>query len=102
MKSTVVRPSPIDGKGLFACRDFQKGEVVEPIEGEVVLRESESKFALPMSGRRSFILLNKVKYVNSSNANPNVSFNLKKLQLVAIRDIQCGEELVSVYGSVFR
>lgn len=103
MKNTVVSTSGVHGKGLYACRDFGEGEVVEPIEGDIVLRESESKYAIRLSGRRSLILTNKTKFVNhaDSAAEQNVVFDIKKEALVAVRPIKAGEELLSRYESVF-
>lgn len=98
MKNTEVRQSPIQGKGLFSCRSFLTGEIVEEIDGEIVLRDSKSKYAIPMSGGRTMILCNKVKFVNHST-NPNVTFNLKRWALIAIRDISKGEELTSFYAN---
>jgi SET domain-containing protein len=99
MKDTVVRDSTIHGKGLFANRAFHKGERVEVVVGEIVLRESTSKYALRLSGRRSLILTNKTKYVNHSR-DPNVRIDPKR-GLIALRDIEAGEELLSRYESVF-
>jgi SET domain-containing protein len=103
MKNTVVKPSPIDGKGLFALRNFAEGEIVEPIEGRIVFGTSQNKYALPIPsrhrGKQSIILTNKVRYVNGSGS-PNVRFDLKKRGLVALRAIAAGEELTSKYGFV--
>lgn len=100
MRNTAIRPSPIDGRGLFAVRAFKAGETVEVVEYEIVLRESQSKYAIPLKDHRSAILLNKTKFVNHSR-EPNVVFRLKEGRLVAVRDIAAGEELTSAYGSVF-
>lgn len=97
--NTRVSKSPIHGKGLFARRDFDTGVVVETIKGEIVLRESTSRFAIPLPNRQTLILHNKTKYVNSSR-NPNVVFDLDK-GLLAIQSIQAGDELTSKYQSVF-
>lgn len=98
-RNTIVKPSPIHRKGLFACRSFRRGEIVEPIEGEIVLRISKSKYAMLIPGRRSLILTNKTKYVNSSTT-PNVLFHLPR-GLVAIKDIAVNEELTSEYAGIF-
>lgn len=99
MKNTLVRPSDVHGKGLFAARDFAPGEFVESIEGNIVLGESQSKYAIALKDRRSLILTNKVKYVNHAR-EANVTFDLKK-GLVAIAPIKAGDELFSRYGSIF-
>ena len=100
MKNSVVRPSTLHGKGLFACRDFKAGEGIEPIEGEIVLRESHSKYAVPLRGKRSLLLTNKTKHVNWST-DPNVVLDSKKWQVVAIKDIAAGDELTCEYHSIF-
>src|SRR5580704_12077860 len=92
MRNTVVRRSPTHGKGLFAARDFQAGENVENIEGEIVLGVRKSKYAIHLSGRRSLLLTNKTKYVNHGNPH-NVVFNLRKQTLVAVATIRKGEEV---------
>lgn len=102
VKQTVVRKSTIHGKGLFAARDFAAGDMVEPIEGEIVLRDSTSKYAIALPGRRTLILAGKTKFVNHSS-KPNVSFNIRRKTpcIMALRDIVAGEELTSAYDSVF-
>ena len=102
MKKTVVRPSPIHGKGLFATVDLKKGEQVHPIEGEIVVRDSESKYAIRLPQRRTLILSGKCRFVNSGFGDqPNVLLDIKREQIVAIRDISAGEELLARYESVF-
>lgn len=100
MRNTRIQDSELDGRGLFACRDFCAGERIEPIEGEIVLRESQSKYAMKLSGRRTLILSNKTKYVNHSS-EPNVYFDWRRGWLRAERAIQAGDELTSQYASVF-
>lgn len=100
MKNTQVKASTIHGKGLFAVRKFVAGEAIEDIEGEIVLRESSSKYAIQLSGRRTLLLTNKSKYVNQSQ-EPNCVLNLRKCKIVALRDIAAGEELTAAYKSVF-
>jgi SET domain-containing protein len=99
MRNSVVKPSTVHGKGLFALRDFAAGDRVELVEGEIVLRQSESKYAIALSGRRSLLLTNKVKYVNHSS-EPNVRIDPRR-GLIAVRAIAAGEELLAAYASVF-
>src|SRR4051794_32745014 len=100
MKNTVVKNSQRHGRGLFALRNISAGECIEPIQGDIVLRESSSKYAMSLTGRRSLILTNKTKFVNFSRPS-NSSFNLRKQALVATRDIVAGEEITAEYDSVF-
>lgn len=99
MRSTIVRPSQIEGRGLFALRDFSAGEVVESITYEILWGESESKYVMVLSKGRLAVLKNKTKYVNASG-DPNVSFDLDR-GLVASRAIATGDELTSDYTHVF-
>ena len=102
MKKTVVRPSPIHGKGLFATVDLKKGEFAHPIEGEIVLRDSESKYAIRLPQRRTLILAGKCRFVNSGYGDePNVVLDIKRGHIIALRDIAAGEELLAKYESVF-
>lgn len=101
MKKTAVRSSTIHGKGLFATSDLRKGELVHPIEGEIVLRDSKSKFAIRLPQRRTLILSGKCRFVNSGfGEDPNVVFDIKREHIIAIRDITAGEELLASYESV--
>ncbi len=100
VKNTVVRQSEVHGRGLFASRDFAPGEVVEAIEGEIVLGLRDSKYAIRLRGRRSLILTNKVKYINHGNP-ANVVISLRKQAVIAIAPIHAGDELLSGYDSVF-
>lgn len=105
MKNTVVRPSPIDGKGLFAFRDFVEGETVESVTGYLQAdwdKPSTSKYALMVGRKRTLILSGKCRFVNHST-EPNVQFKIgkKNFTLVALRNIKAGEELTSRYKGVF-
>ncbi len=97
---TIVRNSQIHGKGLFALSEISAGEIVAPIVGEIVLRKSQSRFAIWLSGGRSLLLQNKTKWINHSS-EPNVKISVKKESVIALTDIQAGEELTSAYESVF-
>lgn len=102
MNNTRVSRSPLHGKGLFARRAFRTGETVECIEGNIVLRESNSKYAIALSGRRSLILTGKVKFVNAAwGIDANVVFNVRKGLLIAIADIADGDELIARYAGIW-
>lgn len=100
MKNTVVKNSSIHGRGLFAFRKIFKGEIIEPIEGKIIFGDSKSRFSLKFSKGQSLILTNKTKWINHSN-DPNVTFNLKRESVIALKDIDVGEEMFSRYNSVF-
>lgn len=102
-KTCVVRPSPLHGRGLFACRAFRPGEVIEPVEGEIVLRESRSKYAIPLRGRRSLILTGKTRYINHAEGPANVAIRVRGMvgHVVALVDIRAGDELLAKYQGIF-
>ena len=103
-KSTnvVIKKSKIHGKGVFANRDFKKGEVVLRWKPKL-LKESEIQ-KLPAKERhyvykdkkgKYFLMQAPEKYVNHScEANTIV----KNQCDVAIRHIKKGEEITSDYG----
>lgn len=99
IKATVVRPSPIHGRGLFALRDFAKGEVVEEVTATIVWGEPRSRFAVQWR-KQWYNLTNKSKYLNHS-WEPNCVLDLSKAVVKAIRPIHKGEELTIRYATPF-
>src|SRR5215831_9385021 len=101
---TAVRPSPIQGKGLFAAEAIRAGEIVavkgghvltqaqwatlEPELGPAEVQISEHLFIAPVSqDERDGAML----YTNHS-CDPNIAIQ-GQIILVAMRDIEAGEEL---------
>jgi hypothetical protein len=95
-RNTVIRDSPIHGRGLFAFRDLPGGLDIEPVVGKPTRSDSRSKFGLIVPVRRKIIITNKTRFINHSN-RPNVYFNTRSMTVVAWRDIRAGEELVACY-----
>ncbi len=102
MSDVVVRKSGIHGKGVFAARDFRKGEVVlkwdtsnELTEKELrTLPEKKKKYVICLDGR--YVLMKPPEtYVNHSCDNNVIA---KSHCDVAIRDIRKGEEITSDYS----
>lgn len=104
MNDVVIKKSKIgqfpNGKGVFANRDFKKGEVVikynlKPLTKEEFenLSESEKEFTHKHLG---IIQLYSVpeRYVNHTS-NPNTIQDLKNKCDVAKRDIKKGEEITT-------
>jgi len=102
MSDVVIRKSKIgqfdNGKGIFANRDFKKGEVVikynlKPLTKEEFenLPESEKEFT---HKHRGVIYLYSVpeRYVNHTS-NPNTIQDLKRKCDVAKMGIKKGEEI---------
>ena len=88
------------GKGVFANRDFKKGEVVikynlKPLTKEEFesLPESERMFTHTHWGA-VMLYSEPERYVNHSN-NPNTYQDLTNKREVALRDIKKGEEITT-------
>lgn len=102
VKDVVVKKSGIDGKGVFACRDFRKGEVVVKwdvsreltLEEVEALPEAERKYVEHFKGKH-ILMQGPARFVNHScNANTLA----KDFCDVAIRDIKKGEEITTDYS----
>jgi SET domain-containing protein len=101
---TVVRPSPIHGRGLFATADIAKDEIVAIKGGHIVTREQlreitprlgpveiqidDDLFIAPVTDdeREGSMLYSN----HSCNANLGIR---GEITFVAMRDIRAGEEL---------
>ena len=103
MKSdcVMVKNSNIEGKGVFALRDFKKGEIVlrwnmsrilskEEVEK---LNEEEKEYISFLNGKY-VIMQEPERYVNHS-CEPNTT--AKNFCDVAITDIKAGEEITADY-----
>lgn len=98
----VIKKSKIEGKGLFAARDFKEGEIVvrwdishrlTPEELKK-LPETEKRYVVFFKGK--YILMQSpAKYVNHScDANTRVGIFCD----IAKRDIKEGEEITADYS----
>jgi len=98
----IVKKSKIHGKGVFANRDFKKGEIIVKWEYRELTEcqaQRISKNDLPYLNKISgkYLLMDAPgKYVNSS-CNPN-TFPIEMCD-VALRDIKKGEEITTDYGN---
>ncbi|HEX8946770.1 MAG TPA: SET domain-containing protein [Candidatus Paceibacterota bacterium] len=100
-ENVVVRPSPIEGYGLFAKRAFKSGEIVlkwHPTklteEESLSIPEDQKRYINKLADGTSVLMSIPERYVNSSNT-PNT--RVIEASDVAIRDIQEGEEITSHY-----
>ena len=100
MDSVVIRPSPIHGRGVFAARRIEPGEVV--IDGcwevlsdaaVVSLPPEERAFLAVMDGH-NILMRPPARFVNHS-CNPNARGTDR--HDVAIRVIEAGEEVTVDY-----
>jgi hypothetical protein len=99
----IVKKSAIgqfeDGLGVFAKRDFKKGEVVVQWNLKVLKKEEyedlsdyeRNNFCHTRNGIINFYP-DPERHVNRSK-NPNVTIDFEKQADVALRDIKIGEEL---------
>jgi len=96
----IIGKGNLAGKGVYANRDFKKGEVVikynlKPLTEEEFesLPESEKMFTHIHWGQIN-LYSEPERYVNHSD-NPNTYQDLVKQCDIALRDIKKGEEITS-------
>lgn len=98
MRNVVVRKAGKKGKGVFAARDFRKGEIVLPykkgriLRGNVIPKVWKGKFRhLDRVGEDEFIIMKPPeRYINCS-CDPNVF--IKNWKIIAMKPIKKGEEI---------
>lgn len=103
-KSVEIRPSQIEGRGLYALRNFAPGEIVlrwnvsQLIARELLdsLPNEERKYLHPFDECSLMIVQPPERYVNHSCNN---NTEVREFCDVAIRSIAPGEEITSNYGS---
>ena len=104
-----VGTSRIDGQGLFAAQEIKKGIRILPYIGEQIAKaESDRRLAQGNAYIFTFnerydidgkTLKNTARYINHS-CDPNcaVEITTRTIWIVALRDMQAGEELTYNYG----
>ena len=103
MADIVVKESDIKGKGVFAARDFKKGEVImvwdtsdQCTAEELKTLSQEDQNHTSYGGKGKYILMQEPeKYVNHS-CDPNTY--VKNFQDIALRDIKKGDEITTDYS----
>ena len=103
MGDVIIKKSKVRqfDKGIFANRDFKKGEIVIRYNNLKLLTEKEFE-KLPKKEKNFthvhwgviYLYPSPARYVNHSS-NPNTIQNLKDRYDVAIRDIKKGEEITT-------
>ena len=101
-KDIIVKKSKINEKGVFAARDFRKGEVVLKWDPKILeeseienLKDSQKHYLYEVGKNKYFLMQPPEKFVNHScEANTQVKNSCD----IAIRDIKKGEEITSDYG----
>jgi len=99
-----VREPGIQGRGLYALREFNAGEVVLrwdlshtiPNEQVALLTEAERRYTHPLDEKRTLIVQPPERFVNHSCRN---NTEVRDFCDVALRRIEVGEEITSDYGS---
>lgn len=110
MKNVLVKKSSA-GLGLYAGRDFKKGEIVIEYVGEVISDEEAQK----RGGRYLFELndkwtidgkgrANTARYINhscKSNCYPELTEDEKQVFIIAKKNITKSDELTYNYGKYY-
>ena len=103
MDNLIIKKSKIQGKGIFANKDFKKGEIVLRWTPKRLIKEEADKLTtkqkhyLYQEKNKYFLMQSPEKYVNRScNAN-TIPENLCD---VAVRSIKKGEEITSNYKNI--
>ena len=91
---TYVADSDIHGSGLFAGRRIAAGTVI----GRLRVRPAaeDGPHVLWLDAKRGVQVTCKLKYINHSD-RPNACY-YDDLSVVALRDIEAGEEITHDYG----
>ena len=90
----VVKINKQKQKGLFADKDFKKGEVIFSLEGEIL--KEPTKYTIQLS-REKHIDDALGQYLNHS-CDPNTYISAGEKAVRALRDISKGEELSFDYN----
>lgn len=101
-KDITIKKSKIEGKGVFAGRDFKKGEIVikwdisyQLTQEEVKkLPEAEKRYVAYL-GKKHILMQSPAKYVNHSCDANTYAGNFCD---IAKRDIKKGEEVTANYS----
>ena len=113
---TEIKPSPVHGRGLFATRDMRRGEVICTLDGEKIparelaLREANLRENAP--NKNAVVVLEwnalpdgeyltrrkrtKYGFINHSRS-PNLELRGVPIEIVVMKDIAAGEELLLDY-----
>lgn len=101
-KDIFVKKSKINKKGVFAARDFKKGEVVLKWNPKTLkqseiekIKDNQKQYLRKVDRNKYFLMQPPERFVNHScEANTQVKNSCD----VAIRNIKKGEEITSDYG----
>ncbi|MEK6974653.1 MAG: SET domain-containing protein-lysine N-methyltransferase [Nanoarchaeota archaeon] len=103
-KNILIKRSKIHGYGIFANKDFKKGEVVIKWDISKSLNErkinklpkKEKKYVNKINGRY-FLMQSPERYVNHS-CNPNTY--VRNFSDIAKKNIKIGKEILTNYNKI--
>ena len=104
-ENVSVTQSKTQGKGVFALRDFKKGDVVlqiddsHVVEDEAKLTAEQHELELDYLADKTVIMQEPEKYINHS-CDPNTYVKTKNgiREVLAMRDIKRSEEITYDYS----
>ena len=102
VKDVIIKKSEIEGKGVFADRNFKKGEIVirwdisQKLTSEKLKKipEKEKRYVVHFEGK-NILMQSPAKYVNHSCDANTSAINFCD---IAKRDIKKGEEITANYS----
>ena len=94
-----VKESNIHGKGLFAKKSIKEGAIIGEIEGLPAKKDGPYVLWLDEDEYKAIEVQNVFKFINH-NSKPNACY-YDDLTVVALRDIEAGEEITHHYGDTW-
>lgn len=97
----IIKKSKISGKGVFAKRNFSKGEIILKWKPKLIKKSEIEKLSkrnrtfIQKIGKNSYLMQAPERYVNHS-CDPNTI--AKNKSDIAARNIKRGEEITSDYS----
>ena len=94
-----VKESDIHGKGLFARKEIKQGDIIGEIEGRPAKKNGPYVLWIDDENEKGIKVENVFKFINH-NPEPNAVY-YDDLTVVALRDIEVGEEITHHYGETW-
>jgi SET domain-containing protein len=97
----LISDSKINGKGVFANRDFKKGEIILKWKPTKLKKSEISKFDkryILIDDKGQYYLMNPPeRYINHS-CSPNCYTEVDNQRDITLRNIKKGEEITTTYS----
>lgn len=90
----AIKRSKTHGRGLFATKFIRKGTIVGRIEGRCTTKDGP--YVLWLDAQQGIEVVNELKFINHSEQANAVCYD--DLTVVALCDIQIGDEITHHYG----